>query len=108
MDKKPDKPEAPDPGKAEKAEKAGKPEKPQRPVQLSFFFYEPLKERLKGTIYFDNSTKGSTKFKWLRHNTYLAEVIYNGVKYRKRSVKRADCERFLEEMADKYDKGLLE
>ena len=34
-------------------------------------------------------------------------VTYNGVKYRKRSAERADCEQFLAQLAEKYEKGLL-
>lgn len=41
------------------------------------------------------------------HPTYRAEVTYNGVKYRKRSAERADCEQFLAQLAEKYEKGLL-
>ena len=61
----------------------------------------------KGTIYLDTSKKGVTKFKTRRHNSYRAEVTYNGVKYRKRSAERADCEQFLAQLAEKYEKGLL-
>ncbi len=78
-----------------------------KPEQLSFFFYEPPALTVKGTIYYDQSKKGVTKFKTRRHNAFRAEVTYNGVKYRKRSTDPEDCKKFLEEMALKYDKGLL-
>ena len=78
-----------------------------KPEQLSFFFYEPPALKVKGTIYYDQSKKDVTKFKTRRHNAFRAEVTYNGVKYRKRSTDPEDCKRFLEEMAEKYDNGLL-
>ena len=78
-----------------------------KPEQLSFFFYEPPQLKDKGTIYYDQSKKGVTKFKTRRHNAFRAEVTYNGTKYRKRSTDPEDCRRFLEEMAEKYDNGLL-
>lgn len=53
-----------------------------KPEQLSFFFYEPPALKAKGTIYYDQSKKGVTKFKTRRHNAFRAEVTYNGVKYR--------------------------
>ena len=73
----------------------------------TFFFFEEMPKPTKGTIYLDTSKKGVTKFKTRRHNSYRAEVTYNGVKYRKRSAERADCEQFLAQLAEKYEKGLL-
>lgn len=64
----------------------------EKPEQLTFFFFEEMPKPTKGTIYLDTSKKGVTKFKTRRHNSYRAEVTYNGVKYRKRSAERADCE----------------
>lgn len=78
-----------------------------QPEQLTFFFFEEMPKPTKGTIYLDTSKKGVTKFKTRRHNSYRAEVTYNGVKYRKRSAERADCEQFLAQLAEKYEKGLL-
>lgn len=78
-----------------------------KPEQLSFFFYEPPQLKVKGTIYYDQRKKGVTKFKTRRHNAFRAEVTYNGTKYRKRSTDPEDCRRFLEEMAEKNDNGLL-
>lgn len=79
----------------------------EKPEQLTFFFFEEMPKPTKGTIYLDTSKKGVTKFKTRRHNSYRAEVTYNGVKYRKRSAERADCEQFLAQLAEKYEKGLL-
>lgn len=79
----------------------------EKPEQLTFFFYEEPAAPVKGTIYVDTSKKGSSKFQTRRHNVFRAEVIYDGVRYRKRSSNRSDCERFLKELAEKYDKGLL-
>lgn len=56
----------------------------EKPEQLTFFFFEEMPKPTKGTIYLDTSKKGVTKFKTRRHNSYRAEVTYNGVKYRKR------------------------
>lgn len=77
----------------------------EKPEQLTFFFFEEMPKPTKGTIYLDTSKKGVTKFKTRRHNSYRAEVTYNGVKYRKRSAERADCEQFLAQLAEKYEKG---
>lgn len=79
----------------------------EKPEQLTFFFFEEMPKPTKGTIYLNTSKKGVTKFKTRRHNSYRAEVTYNGVKYRKRSAERADCEQFLAQLAEKYEKGLL-
>lgn len=79
----------------------------EKPEQLTFFFFEEMPKPTKGTIYLDTSKKGVTKFKTRRHNAYRAEVTYNGVKYRKRSAERADCEKFLAQLAEMYEKGLL-
>lgn len=76
----------------------------EKPEQLTFFFFEEMPKPTKGTIYLDTSKKGVTKFKTRRHNSYRAEVTYNGVKYRKRSVERADCEQFLAQLAERYEK----
>lgn len=73
----------------------------EKPEQLTFFFFEEMPKPTKGTIYLDTSKKGVTKFKTRRHNSYRAEVTYNGVKYRKRSVERADCEQFLAQLAER-------
>lgn len=79
----------------------------QEPEQLSFFFFEKAPQPIKGTIYLDTSKKGRTRFKTRHHNEFRAEVVYNGIKYRKRSSDRNDCELFLRDLAEKYEKGLL-
>ena len=79
----------------------------EKPEQLTFFFFEEMPKPTKGTIYLDTSKKGVTKFKTRRHNSYRAEVTYNGVKYRKRSAERADCEQFLAQLAEKYEKEIF-
>ena len=56
----------------------------EKPEQLTFFFFEEMPKPTKGTIYLDTSKKGVTKFKTRRHNSFRAEVTYNGVKYRTR------------------------
>lgn len=78
-----------------------------KPEQLSFFFFEQPPQPVKGTIYLDKSKKGRTRFSIRHHNEFRAEVVYNGVKYRKRSADRNDCELFLRDLAEKYEKGLL-
>lgn len=80
---------------------------PRKTRTADILLFEEMPKPTKGTIYLDTSKKGVTKFKTRRHNSYRAEVTYNGVKYRKRSAERADCEQFLAQLAEKYEKGLL-
>ena len=71
------------------------------------FLLRTARTQGQGNDLLHQSKKDVTKFKTRRHNAFRAEVTYNGVKYRKRSTDPEDCKKFLEEMALKYDKGLL-
>lgn len=78
------------------------------PFTLELPFDDPSPRRVKGSISFDHSKKGVNRFGQPKfHNAYRATVTYNGKKYRKRSIDRADCERFLQQLADLHSKGLL-
>ena len=51
--------------------------------------------KVKGSITFDTSKKGESIRGIKRHASWRAVVVYEGKRYRKRSIDRADCERFL-------------
>ena len=66
------------------------------------------KLKVKGSIYWDHSKKGVNSFGSPKyHNAFRATVTYNGKTYRKRSVDRHDCERFLEKLAKLFAEGEL-
>lgn len=66
------------------------------------------KPKVKGTIYWDHSKKGVNSFGSPKfHNAFRVTVTYNGKTYRKRSIDRGDCERFLEKLARLYAEGKL-
>lgn len=66
------------------------------------------KPKVKGSIYWDHSKKGVNSFGSPKfHNAFRATVTYNGKTYRKRSIDRGDCERFLEKMARLFAEGKL-
>lgn len=66
------------------------------------------KPKVKGTIYWDHSKKGVNSFGSPKfHNAFRTTVTYNGKTYRKRSIDRGDCKRFLEKMAKLYAEGKL-
>lgn len=57
---------------------------------------------IKGSISFDTSKKGNGIRGIKRHAAWRAVVVYEGKRFRKRSIDRADCERFLMELAAIY------
>lgn len=57
---------------------------------------------VKGSITFDTSKKGESIRGITRHASWRAVVVYEGKRFRKRSTDRADCERFLTELATEY------
>lgn len=57
---------------------------------------------IKGSITFDTSKKGEGMRGIKRHASWRAVVVYEGKRFRKRSTDRADCERFLTELATEY------
>ena len=66
------------------------------------------KTRVKGSISYDHSKKGVNSLGQPKfHNAYRATVVYNGKKYRKRSIDRRDCERFLEHLAELHRQGII-
>ena len=79
-----------------------------RPGSTKDHSHTGTKPKLKGSIYWDHSKKGVNSFGSPKfHNAFRATVTYNGKIYRKRSIDRADCERFLEKMAKLYAEGKL-
>ena len=54
---------------------------------------------IKGSISFDTSKKGDGILGIKRHAAWHAVVVYDGKRYRKRSIDRTDCERFLIDLA---------
>lgn len=78
------------------------------PFTLPLPLEEPAPQRVKGSISFDHSKKGVNRLGQPKfHNAFRATVTYNGKKYRKRSIDKTDCERFLRHLADLYAKGQL-
>lgn len=57
---------------------------------------------IKGSISFDTSKKGDGIRVIKRHASWRAVVVYDGMKFRKRSIDRTDCERFLIGLAAEY------
>ena len=57
---------------------------------------------VKGSISFDTSKKGDGIRGIKRHASWRAAVVYEGKRFRKRSIDREDCERFLMELAAVY------
>lgn len=57
---------------------------------------------VKGSITFDTSKKGEGIRGIKRHASWRAVVVYEGKRFRKRSIDRADCEHFLIELASEY------
>lgn len=57
---------------------------------------------VKGSISFDTSKKGDGIRGIKRHASWRAVVVYEGKRFRKRSIDREDCERFLMELAVVY------
>ncbi len=57
---------------------------------------------LKGSITFDSSKKGENIRGIKRHASWRAVVVYDGQKFKKRSIDRTDCERFLIKLAAEY------
>ena len=55
--------------------------------------------KVKGSISFDTSKKGDGIRSIKRHAAWRAVVVYDGKRFRKRSIDREDCERFLMELA---------
>lgn len=61
---------------------------------------------VKGSITFDTSKKGESIRGIKRHASWRAVVVYDGKKFRKRSIDRTNCERFLIGLAAEYaEKG---
>lgn len=58
--------------------------------------------KVKGSFSFDTSKKGDGIRSIKRHAAWRAVVVYEGKRFRKRSIDRADCERFLMEPAAIY------
>ena len=54
---------------------------------------------IKGSISFDTSKKGDGILGIKRHAAWRAVVVYDGKRYRERSIDRTDCERFLIDLA---------
>lgn len=59
-------------------------------------------QKVKGSITFDTSKKGEGIRGIKRHASWRAVVMYEGKRFRKRSIDREDCERFLMELAAVY------
>lgn len=57
---------------------------------------------IKGSISFDTSKKGDGMLGIKRHAAWRAVVVYDGKRYRKRSIDRTDCEKFLIALADNH------
>jgi hypothetical protein len=58
---------------------------------------------IKGSISFDTSKKkGDGMLGIKRHAAWRAVVVYDGKRYRKRSIDRTDCERFLVNLAASF------
>lgn len=57
---------------------------------------------IKGSISFDTSKKGDGMLGIKRHAAWRAVVVYDGKRYRKRSIDRTDCEQFLIVLADNH------
>lgn len=57
---------------------------------------------IKGSISFDISKKGDGILGIKRHAAWRAVVVYDGKRYRKRSIDRTDCERFLADLAANF------
>lgn len=57
---------------------------------------------IKGSISFDISKKGDGMLGIKRHAAWRAVVVYDGKRYRKRSIDRTDCERFLVNLAASF------
>lgn len=55
-----------------------------------------------GYIYFDKSFKDMAWGKARNHNCWCAEITFNKKRYRKRSKSIEVCERFIEEMKNKF------
>ena len=51
---------------------------------------------VKGSISFDTSKKGDGIRSIKRHAAWRAVVVYEGKRFRKRSIDREDCERFFD------------
>lgn len=59
-------------------------------------------QKVKGSITFDTSKKGEGIRGIKRHASWRAVAVYEGQRFRKRSIDRADCERFLMKLAAIY------
>ena len=57
---------------------------------------------VKGSITFDTSKKGESIQGIKRHASWREVVVYEGKRFRKRSIDRADCESFLIELVTEY------
>lgn len=56
----------------------------------------------RGTIYWDKSFKDMAWGRARNHNCWRAEIVINGVRYRKRSKDKRVCEEFLQVLIEKY------